>query len=253
MNVSAVAELRRIDRAVTAFLDEWTARTKRRNAVGSALEQLSRIVSPGEQHYPSLPGRLADLEEWIRRYGEEITGGGVRRSELEELVVAAEQIVSLRETGCPGASTDERKKLEALLESLVRLIRAGSRRLGLEYTPAGLIEAPSDLRQSSERIRQSLLERLQGFEDPKAAFRKSLDFQIERLSYFYQDDTHLLTVLDYQLKNLESRPNPDDELLAASLIYFLRQRNYQVTPYVKRFRRLLSTRGALQPWEDIER
>ena len=52
-------------------------------------------------------------------------------------------------------------------------------------------------------------------------------------------------MLDYQLKNLEARPNPDDEFFAMCLINFLRQHNYQVTPYVRRFRSVAA--GGLTP------
>jgi hypothetical protein len=53
-------------------------------------------------------------------------------------------------------------------------------------------------------------------------------------------------VLDYQLKNLEARPNPDDEFFAACLISFLSMHNYQVTPYLTRFRKVVGT--VAEPW-----
>ena len=129
---------------------------------------------------------------------------------------------------------------------LVGLIRRGTALLGLEYTPAGLMEAPQAERHESQRARRSLLERLQGFEDVKTAYRKALDFQKERLEYFYQEDTHLLTVLDYQLKNLEARPNPEDEFFAACLLCFLRQHNYQIAPYLKRFQKVTTKDDSLE-------
>jgi hypothetical protein len=82
-------------------------------------------------------------------------------------------------------------------------------------------------------------------------YRKALAMQLERLDYFYQDDTHLLSVLDYQLKNLEARPSVEDEFFAACLIYYLKQHNYQVAPYVRRFRQVLSATGSTAASEEL--
>jgi len=244
MTSTASDEIKRTDRTVTAFLDEWVLRTKRRHAVGDSLDRLRRIVSPDVSSTEQVSARLAALAEWLDRYGEAVVDEGVRRSELEALVESAEQFVQLRE-GRVHPDTAERSRADQLLDRLVHVIRGGTKRLGLEYTPAGLVEAPGEPHGQSERVRRSLLERLSGFEDIKAAYQKTLEFQKERLDYFYQEDTHLLSVLDYQLKNLEARPNPDDEFFAMCLINFLRQHNYQVTPYVRRFRSVAA--GGLTP------
>ena len=55
-------------------------------------------------------------------------------------------------------------------------------------------------------------------------------------------------MLDYQLENLEARPSPDDEFFAACLIYFLRLHNYQVAPYVARFRKVVG--AAAEPLQE---
>jgi len=161
-------------------------------------------------------------------------------------VIAAEKLVQLREKS--GAQAAARTLADQLLDSLVALIRRGTGRLGLEYTPAGLVEASAAQSRESERVRQSLLDRLRGFEDVKTAYKKALGFQKERLDYFYQEDTHLLSVLDYQLKNLEARPSVEDEFFAACLIYFLKQHNYQVAPYVQRFRKAVGASDAAATW-----
>jgi len=247
MSSSVSNEVKRVDRAVTAFLDEWAVRTKRRHAVGDSLDRLRRIVSPEVGTTEQVSTRLASLAEWLERHSQAVTDEGVRRSELEALVEAAEQLVQLRE-GRIHPNTAERSRADQLLDRLVDVIRRGTKHLGLEYTPAGLVDAAGDHRDHSERVRRSLLERLSGFDDIKAAYQKTLEFQKERLDYFYQEDTHLLSVLDYQLKNLEARPNPDDEFFAMCLINFLRQHNYQVLPYVKRFRKVAA--GGLAPTLD---
>lgn len=246
--VSAVAaEVRAIDRAVTALLDEWTARTKRHHAVGDSLLRLEAIATRPDRNRP-LSARLFELADWVDRFGLVVVGDGVQKSDLEKLVTATEALVEQREE--TGGSA-EREKVGELIDRLVGLIRKGTATLGLEYTPAGLLEAPGAERRESERVRRSLLEKLKGFEDIKSAYRKSLEFQSERLDYFYQEDTHLLTVLDYQLKNLEARPNPDDELFAAGLLYFLGQHNYQIKPYLKRFQKVVAQTDALRLWEHM--
>jgi len=248
--VSAVAtEVRRIDRAVTALLDEWTARAKRQHAVGDSLTRLAAMATRPDRGRP-LSARLLELADWIDRHGQVVVGEGVQKSDLEQLVIATEALVEQREESGGGANV-ERQKLGELIDRLVGLIRKGTASLGLEYTPAGLLETPGTEKRESERVRRSLLEKLQGFEDIKSAYRKSLEFQNERLDYFYQEDTHLLTVLDYQLKNLEARPNPDDELFAAGLLYFLGQHNYQIKPYLKRFQKVVAQTDAMKLWEHM--
>jgi hypothetical protein len=242
------AEIGRVDRTLTAFLDEWTARTKRRYAVGDSLEQLEGIVAEDAGGRIRLDDRLRELAAWLDRHGDAIVDRGVQRRELEVLVSATERLVRLREAEERPAADDSGLNPEDLIDRLVALIRRGTAELGLEYTPAGLVETSETSRRESERVRRSLLERLQGFEDVKAAYGRALDFQKERLAYFYQENEHLLTVLDYQLKNLEARPNPDDELFAASLLYFLHQHNYQVAPYLSRFRRLVGESHLPEIW-----
>lgn len=248
--VSAVAaEVRRIDRAVTALLDEWTARTKREHAIGDSLSRLTALATNPDKSR-TLSVRLLELADWIDRHGQVVVGEGVDKKDLEMLVAATEALVEQREEAAGGPSA-EREKLGALIDRLVELIRQGTASLGLEYTPAGLLETPGTERRESERVRRSLLEKLKGFEDIKTAYQKSLEFQNERLNYFYQEDTHLLTVLDYQLKNLEARPNLDDELFAAGLLYFLGQHNYQIKPYLKRFQKVVGQTDSLKLWEHM--
>lgn len=239
-----VMEITRIDRVVTTFIDEWTVRAKRRNAVGKRLGQLDVLVSPDAEG--DLETRLAELSEWLKSNASLATEPGLTRTDVEALVASAEKLVQLREKS--DATVSARTQADQLLDLLVAVIRRGSSRLGLEYTPAGLVEASEAGRRESERVRQSLLDRLRGFEDVKAAYKKALGFQKERLDYFYQEDTHLLSVLDYQLKNLEARPSMEDEFFAACLIYFLKQHNYQVAPYVQRFRKAVGASDAAATW-----
>lgn len=246
MSTQLTGEVARLDRIVTTFLDEWTVRTKRRHALAHRLRQLDDTVSPDGGHPRSLEVRLSELADWLKDNAGLASEPGLIRSDLECLVQAAEKIVQMREKA--EAPVAVKTRADALLDSVVSLIRSGTGRLGLEYTPAGLIEASESGRRESEKVRQSLLDRLRGFEDVKAEFKKALEFQKERLDYFYQEDTHLLSVLDYQLKNLEARPGVEDEFFAACLIYFLKQHNYQVAPYVKRFRQAVGTSDALSGW-----
>jgi hypothetical protein len=249
MTSASAMEVRKIDRAVTALLDEWTARTKRRHAVGDSLSRLEAIATRKDPNL-SLAARLLELADWLDRWGQVVIGEGVKRRDLEALVAATEALVEQREQS-EGAGSSEKEKLGELIDNLVGLIRKGTASLGLEYTPAGLLESPGKEKRESDRVRRSLLEKLQGFEDIKSAYKKALEFQSERLEYFYQEDTHLLTVLDYQLKNLEARPNPDDELFAAGLLYFLGQHNYQIKPYLKRFQKVVAQTDAVGLWEHM--
>jgi len=240
MTLAVREEILKIDRAVTAYLDEWTVRQKRRHALEGYFSQLREIMAKGRNVERSLKDKLDEFEAWLEAHGELVIGPGVQRSDLETLIAAVEYLAELREQS-ESLTSAEADRFNDLSELSVRLIRNGAHKLRLEYTPAGLVEAEPDADRESQRLRNSLLERLKGFEDVKAAYKRSLEFQTERLDYFYQDDAHLLTVLDYQLKNLEARPNADDEFFAACLLYFLRQHNYQIMPYLKRFQKVTAS------------
>lgn len=249
MNSKAVSEIKRVDRVVTAFLDEWTARTKHRHAVGDSIHQLEGLF-PGSASPDAELGaeRLKKISEWLDKNGDAVVGQGVQRPELEILVRLAEQIVHLQTGPEETPNSPESGLKSTIVERLVTLIRQGSKELGLEYTPAGLMQATSESNVEAARVRRSLLERLGGFDDVKEAYTKALEFQTERLAYFYQEDTHLLSVLDYQLKNLEAKNNPEDAFFAACLLYFLRQHNYSIAPYAERFKKAVGAESALDVW-----
>jgi hypothetical protein len=249
MATAARDEIVRIDRAVTALLDEWTAQEKRRNAIGDRALALRTFVL--EMRAQSLPAAqaMSAVSHWLDAHGDAMRTEAVHRADVEALVEAVEYLAAFRGSANADPVSAEGARLSDLLERIVRLIRESAKRVGLEYTPAGLIETLPGAEAESHRVRRSLLERLKGFEDIKAAYKQALEFQQERLNYFYQDDAHLLTVLDYQLKNLEARPSADDEFFAACLLYFLRVHNYQVAPYVTRFRKATAQTGRAGVWE----
>lgn len=250
MNSKTVAEIRKVDRVVTAFLDEWTARTKHRHAVGDSLQELESLIQNSDDSKVELGTQeLKKISHWLDMYGNAIAGEGVQRPELEVLVQLAEQIVHLHEGSKDPEDSPNPDLRSVLVDRLVTLIRQGSKELGLEYTPAGLMKASPDSDADAARARRSLLDRLGGFDDIKEAYTKALEFQTERLSYFYQEETHLLSVLDYQLKNLEARNNPEDAFFAACLLYFLRQHNYSIAPYAERFKKAVGDEGAFEMWE----
>lgn len=236
MTVAVRDEIVRIDRAVTTFLDDWTAREKRQHALGDYLEQLTSLTQREKTGGRPVAERLNVYNEWLEEFGELAVGEGVTRADLDVLVAAVEFLAWLRSGHDPAPTPEDEIRIGDLVDRSVSLIRRGAHQLGLEYTPSGLVEAAPEVTDESRRARHSLLERLKGFDDIKAEYKKSLEFQQERLEYFYQNDAHLLTVLDYQLKNLEARPNPQDEFFAACLLYFLKQHNYKIGPYMKRFK-----------------
>jgi hypothetical protein len=242
-------QIARIDRVVTVLLDEWTLREKRRHAIGERAQALRTIVSDAHEH--SLPAALAmtAVSHWLDAHGDAMCNEEVHRADVEALAAAVEYLAAFRSSSNIDPVSAEGVHLSDLLERVVKILRHSARRIGMEYTPAGLIASLPGAEAESSRVRRALLERLKGFEDVKAAYKKALEFQQERLNYFYQDDAHLLTVLDYQLKNLEARPNPDDEFFAACLLYFLRLHNYQVAPYVTRFRKATVHTGGTDAWE----
>lgn len=60
--------------------------------------------------------------------------------------------------------------------------------------------------------------------------------QMEFVEHVMDSGIHPLTVLDDMLANAEAKTDPLYQHLAASFIYFLKQRGYKMAPYVQRLR-----------------
>jgi len=113
-------------------------------------------------------------------------------------------------------------------------VREGIRKLGMEYTPLGLVESiPSE-------FREKLREKIPQAGTIKDNYKKALDYQKEMLENFYKPGDHLLTILNQQIRSLERRPSLEDEVFTASLLYYLKQYDYKIASYLERFKNITS-------------
>lgn len=197
--------------------------------VAQRIERLEDIVFGKKKDYWPLSERFASLKKWLTDDGIKLLEGKLNRKQLEKIVWCIEKIKDYKD------KIKDKKNLE-LMDKVLRLsnsfVRESTRKIGLEYSPLGLIES------GQTQIREKLLEKLPPGENLKQEFEKALNYQREMLKFFYKPQDHLLSILDYQLGTLEARPTLEDELFSASLIYFLKQKNYKVNPYVERFKKI---------------
>jgi hypothetical protein len=197
--------------------------------VALRIERLEDIVFGKKKDYWQLSQRFASLKKWLTDDGIKLLEGKINQKQLERIILCIEKIKDHKDR------IKDKKNID-LIDKVLRLsnsfVKESTRKIGLEYSPLGLIES------DQTQIREKFLEKSHPEENLKQEFEKVLHYQREMLKFFYKPQDHLLSILDYQLGTLEVRPTVEDELFSASLIYFLKQKNYKVNPYVERFRKI---------------
>ena len=197
--------------------------------VALRIERLEDIVFGKKKDYWQLSERFASLKKWLTDDGIKLLEGKINQKQIEKIILCIEKMKDYKD------KIKDKKNID-LIDKVLRLsnsfVKESTRKIGLEYSPLGLIES------DQTQIREKLLEKSHPEENLKQEFEKVLHYQREMLKFFYKPQDHLLSILDYQLGTLEVRPTLEDELFSASLIYFLRQNNYKVNPYVERLRKI---------------
>lgn len=84
------------------------------------------------------------------------------------------------------------------------------------------------LRRSAEKTDENLT----------GAFFETLWSEMEYLEHVMDSGEHALTILDEMLSCADAKIDPMYQHLAASFIYFLKQRGYKMAPYVQRLREI---------------
>ena len=235
-----VAELKN---RVENFLGKVAEKEEQKFRLRLKLDELETIVHGRGKKYESVNEYYLDIEKWFSREGKELLEKGLTREQLEKIIDYVEKMKEHRkEFSGPEESRQEGEIAGRILNRCNAFIRDSTRRLGLEYTLLGLMDAvqPEDDRLNlMAGIRMSLPKK----DSLKSEYRRLLDYQNQMLDFFYKPEEHILTVLDYQLRTLEVRYSEEDEFLTSCLINFLRLKNYRIAPYVERFRKIASAKA----------
>jgi hypothetical protein len=202
-------------------------------SVNQKLNCLEDIVYGRKKEFWRLYSRFISFGDWLSQEGMKILENGLDPKQLERIIGYVEKIKEYR-----NKIKDKKKRF--LVNQALHLgnsfVREGIRKLGMEYTPLGLVESiPSD-------FREKLKGKMPQAGTVKDNFKKAIDYQKEMLENFYKPGDHLLTILNHQISSLERRPSLEDEVFTASLLYYLKQYDYKIGPYLERFKKIASRR-----------
>jgi hypothetical protein len=225
---SVVFNLRQV---IEDFLQRAADHELRALSVDQKLDFLESIVYGRKKKFWRLYSRFVCFGDWLSQEGVKILDDGFNPRQLERIISSVEKIKEYR-----NKIKDKKKKF--LVKQALHLgnsfVREGVRKLGMEYTPLGLVESmPTE-------FREKLTKKIPRTESIKDNYKKALDYQKEMLESFYKPGDHLLTILNHQITSLEKRPSLEDEVFTASLLYYLKQYDYKISPYLERFKKITS-------------
>ncbi|MGB2697319.1 MAG: hypothetical protein WBD28_05590 [Candidatus Zixiibacteriota bacterium] len=218
-----------LQRIIDDFLQRVADSELRLWSVDQKLDQLEDIVYGRKKEFWRIYSRFISFGNWLSQEGVKILDDGFNPQQLERIIGCIEKIKEYK-------NRIKEKKRRILINSALHLgnsfAREGIRKLGMEYTPLGLVESiPSE-------FREKLREKIPRAGDIKDNFVKTLDYQKEMLENFYKPGDHLLTVLNNQINSLERRPSLEDEVFTASLLYYLKKYDYKISAYLERFKNI---------------
>ncbi|KPL03784.1 MAG: hypothetical protein AMJ90_03215 [candidate division Zixibacteria bacterium SM23_73_2] len=214
--------------------DEFISRVINKERKDKGIEERIRgfedIVYGRKKEFWKIFQRFLALKNWVNDYGASLLHENLSQEHLERVISGTEVIKDYRRR-------IKDKKMRKISDEVTRMINSflsqSIRKAGLVYTPLGLVES-EDL----ETI-QALRDKLPSSVGLNEEFEKGLEYQKRMLKDFYKSQDHLLSVLDFQLCTLERKFSFEDELFTANLLYFLKRKNYKITPYLERFKKIV--------------
>jgi hypothetical protein len=220
-----------LQRIIDDFLQRVADSELKSWQVNQKLDHLENIVYGREKEFWRLYSRFISFGNWLSQEGVKILDDGFDPRQMERIIRCIEKIKEYK-----YKIKDQKKRI--LIDRALHLgnsfAREGIRKLGMEYTPLGLVESiPSE-------FREKLKGKIPRAGDIKNNFVKTLDYQKEMLENFYKPGDHLLTVLDNQITSLERRPSLEDEVFTATLLYYLKKYEYKIGAYLERFKNVTS-------------
>ncbi len=204
--MSRGAALRSLERLLESFLERAVAAKGRRLEILDGinrLDDIARASHEGQNVIESIGEWFADRDDW--REGKGLRSGDVGR--LEQILTAIGTSLSGSGDCSPAAS-----KIRSELDRWNQATKSFSRKLVLKKGPE-----TADAAADSVVLFGRLLGRLAGRYEDLARSQK-----------------HLLSVLDDSLQSAQTQKSKDALILSAFIIYYMKQNNYKVGPYVRR-------------------
>lgn len=206
--MSYSSALQSLEKLLESFLERAVAAKGRRLEVLDGinrLDDIARASHEGQDIIESIGEWFADRDNWLEGNG--LRGGDLGR--LDRILAAINSSLSLSDDSSPAAF-----KIRSELERWSRATKSVSQKLVLKRGPEAA-EPGAD----SVLLFGKLLDRLAGRYDDSSRSKE-----------------HLLSVLDDSLQSAQIQKSKDALLLSAFIIYYLKQNNYKVDPYVRRLK-----------------
>jgi hypothetical protein len=227
---------------VEGFLENVAQKEEQGFRVRAKISQLEDIVYGRRKEYWSVEQRYANLETWFSQEGQELLKKHLSRDQLEKIIACVEKMKEYRgDLASKEENQAEKEMADRILRRSNAFIRDSTRRLGLEYTPLGLVDM-AQVEEDKLKLMGGIRSSLPKGDTLKLEYQRLLGYQNQMLEFFYKPQEHLLTILDYQLRALEVRYSEEDEFFTTCLINFMRLRNYRIAPYIERFKKIISAR-----------
>lgn len=226
-----------LDAILGGFLNAYGKKRLKRFEASEQLSRLREMTFGNNKDYWRLDDRFEALEGWFTQVGPRIPREVFDRQMVQEMSQCVEKISSYCRTGNTSESGKiawvEKSRAEKVASMANAYLQEHSLALGYEYTPMGLklVRPPEKTLKAENPIELK-------DSDTKEKFRESLNYQREMLDYFHRPEDHLFTVVGYLLDTIEKTGDEYADHMAASILYFMKQRGYKVEPYVQRLKQL---------------
>lgn len=226
-----------LDAILGEFLNAYAKKRLKRYEASEQLSRLREMTFGNNKDYWRLEDRFKALEGWFTQEGPRIPREIFDRQMVQEVSRCVEKISSYYRTGnsieTGKQAWMEKSRAEKVASMANAYLQERSLALGYEYTPMGLklVRPPEKTARPDNPIELK-------DSDTKEKFRESLNYQREMLDYFHRPEDHLFTVVGYLLDSIEKTGDEYAEHMAASILYFMKQRGYKVEPYVQRLKQL---------------
>ncbi|NLI15855.1 MAG: hypothetical protein GX409_06180 [candidate division Zixibacteria bacterium] len=226
-----------LDSILGDFLNAYGKKRLKRFEASEQLSRLRQMTFGNSRDYWRLEDRFRALEDWFTQVGPRIPREVFDRQMVQEVSQCVEKISSYCRTDSHSEAAKtawtEKSRAEKVASMASAYLQERSLALGYEYTPMGLklIRPPEKAAKAENPIEIKDV-------DIKEKFRESLNYQREMLDYFHRPEDHLFTVVGYLLDTIEKTGDEYADHMAASILYFMKQRGYKVEPYVQRLKQL---------------
>ncbi len=208
--MSYSSALQSLEKLLESFLERAV------NAKGSRLQILDGINRLDDIARTSGEGQsvIENIGEWFADHSNWLEGNGLRPSDIGRISRILTEIDNsgLSQFGDPSPATS---KIRSELERWTKRTKATSQK--------AVLRRGSEITTETTRDSIALFDQL-----------------LEKLSNFYHDlsdsKKHILSVLEHSLQLARTQKSKDALLLSAFIIYYLKQSDYKIGPYVRRLK-----------------